>query len=166
MQQKILLINSVQKYTQIICTVNKLIKRHWNQFNHINHIKGFEKSKTQFPPCSKHLSHIDALTTSRFILTLLTQTTWIEIWLLFDFLKTRNDKITDEISSHYSRLQNYISTCHSNNFHIDVHPNFYPFSHEPTIEPSPFWKIHYPHLSQHHLTFFPSRQKKGQDHVA
>jgi hypothetical protein len=46
---------SVQKYTWIICTMNKLIKHHWKQFNHIIGSKNF---KTQFPPCKKLLSHI------------------------------------------------------------------------------------------------------------
>jgi hypothetical protein len=64
-------------------------------------------------------------------------------------------------------LQNYISICHSNNPHTNViHPNFCPSSQEPTIEPSPFWKMHYPHFSQCHLMFFPSKQEQGQNHTA
>jgi hypothetical protein len=55
MQQKRLLIISVQKYSRIICSMNKLIKHHWDQFNHII---GSKNLKTQFPPCPKLLSHI------------------------------------------------------------------------------------------------------------
>jgi hypothetical protein len=51
--------------------MNKLIKQHWDEFNDI---KGSEKSETHFFPFHNILhTLLNALATSRFILTLPTQ---------------------------------------------------------------------------------------------
>jgi hypothetical protein len=55
---------------------------------------------------------------------------------------------------------NYISTCHSNNFHTNVVPSNLTFSLlKPTIKPSPFWNFHFVHPWQHHFVFFPFAQE-------
>ncbi len=111
---------------------------------------------------------LDALVASRLTLTWKVELLGILIW--FFWLYFSKQKRKKELLKGWTivlDLLNYSSICHSSNLHPNVvHPNLNLSSLEPSTRPSPFWKIHFVHPSQHHIVFFRSTQEQGEDHGA